>query len=482
MSKIVKYKFNIVAVSPLYFGDSEPKEIVVSADNKPIIFGNSIGGAFREYLKKNKKSEDIILRIMGGDDSSSSEVNENTFKESSIFISDGRMVSNHKTLNKDGTKIDAEYGSGKDKHKYNFKYLPEGSEFEFYVELDSLSLLKKLKEDKKQNKTSEKESINVFEEIVEIWAKGLNTQTLLLGGQKNNGFGRFKIKNLQKAEYEINCVEDLDRYIFKGNEQEIYTDVEFKQDDIINEDILLKMEGEFLYGVYQGFMAEEITGIQKKYSEQKRREVYYLPGSSIKGIVRTEVYLLLKRIILDGKKESNSSLEELKKVENKCNELFGDTKQKGKVQFSDLEIIDGKPILIERYERNKTQNKISAQKGNPKYIKIDRLTGSAYPGALKEQREIEGKATIIMRLDGTNKDKIGAWLFCLIYVLRRIGIGLVPLGGRTCIGLGEFLADNIEIKSNITETYETKELRSDSKNRLYCYFEAFKRWCYDERI
>lgn len=497
MSKIVKYKFNITAVSPLFFGDSKPGEIIMGSDNKPIIMGNSLGGAFRDFLKKKKVDEETILKFMGGDDTSNSKETENTFQESCIFISDGKFIAN-KNIDgnndsedirkvKEGTAIDAEYGSAKDKQKYSLRYLPENIEFEFCVELDSCSLLRNVIKEQKQALEEkdkleiEQEILKDFEKIIVTWAKGIYAQELLLGGQKNNGFGRFKIKEIQKAECEINSTEDLDIYIARNNRKENYQKINWQNLDsfntVQNVDIPINMHGEFSYGLYQGYFVKtedsenKVTGIQMKYSAQAGKDVYYLPASSIKGVVRNEISILLKRMITDNENE----------VEKKCNELLGGTEQRGKIQFTDVEIVNGEKVQIERYERIKDkENKsvIIPKEGNPKYIKIDRLTGGAYDSALKEQQEIQGHATIQLKLnlDDMDRENKGAYLFCLIYVMRRIGSGIVPLGGRTSIGLGQLFAEYVNVGKE-TAKFETSELHDNSRNVLQAYFDAFKRWC-----
>ncbi|MEW9107668.1 RAMP superfamily CRISPR-associated protein, partial [Paenibacillus sp.] len=422
MNRAVTYQFTIRAVTPAYFGDSKQGELVKNAHGQPLVLGNAIGGAVRDYLKRTAIPEELILKSMGGDQVS-------TFKESNLYISDGIVVCSDEVV-KEGTAIDPQYGSAKDMHKYTLYHLPEGTEITFRIESDELIDL----DDSSQQNDDGLLASSELEQIIGTLAEGLDTRQLRLGGQKSNGFGAFEIKELRKREFRLDSVEELERYIFNDRDKVEGTLIDWKTLNRFqpksSAGVSFSMNGCFPYGVYQSFKrndpsCKDMMGLQYKQGK------YYIPSTSLKGLIKNEIRLLLKRMKTAGATNAQE-LDEF--VEHKCAELFGSIDKKGKLVFFDA--ILEKTRLVE-IDRNTATNKDGTKAETcPVYIKIDRLTGGAYKSALKHQQEIQGEADIRLSLDDTVDGKLSPYIFPLIYVLRRIGAGDVPIGGRTAIGLG----------------------------------------------
>jgi len=455
MNQVIIYHFTIKAISPVYFGDSQAGELVTNAENKPVLLGNAIGGALRDYLKKTTIPAEIILKYMGGEDK---EGEKEKFRESGIYISDGE-VDCSKFCTKEGTAINPEYGTAQKMQKYTLKHWPEGTEIRFCIECNEWT--------KRGEGQAQQLCPAEFDKLIGTWARGIAEQKLLLGGQKSNGFGRFELEELEKTVFVFNNSAALDEYIFnrEGKPAQLVdwkrlAYYKLKPNDVIT----FCMEGQFAYGVYQGFTIER-NNLQNSYTltglQQKKQNGYFLPSTSLKGLIKSEVRLLLKRVTGDDGI-----------TEKKCNELFGDTEQKGKLVFSDVHIEGGKKVEIERYVRE--------EQGHPVYIKIDRLTGGAYSSAVKHQQEIQGMATIRFDLmEDSGNDGCNPYIFPLAYVMRRIGAGLVPVGGRTAIGLGQFAAGKVSVAlAHDWHELETDGLLSEpNREWLENHFDSFKRWC-----
>lgn len=455
-NQLLIYEFKIVAVSPIYFGGSKKGELIKDSKGQPILFGNSIGGALRNYLKLFDIT-DVISKYLGG------EQNEE-FLESLIYISDGNIELNDKIGHKEGTKINYKYGSAEKKHKYTIEYLPPNTVITFKVECEI------------QDKCSEE----TFEKIIGTWEKGFSKKEIKLGGQQNNGFGEFNLKQLNKIQHEFRTKDELDQYIFSLSETESRPTgslPSYKKKD--ENQIYFSLEGEFPYGVYQGFRDEgnsDLTGIQKRGND------YYLPATSFKGLVKNEIRILLSRFL----KDETSIL-------RKLDEIFGGHEQKGKIIFSDIVLKDSGKVTTKRFEKPKENKKdkknkeVSSEKSI--YIKIDRLTGSAFDGAMMKQREIYGNAVLNCILMDSDQDE-SPYIFPLFYVLKRIGEGFLPIGGRTSIGLGRFFGTKLELsckgESNaVEETFilnEQNDEQIDERNekqinKIKNYFAAFEGWC-----
>ncbi len=436
-NKLIIYEFEIEAVSPIYFGGSNKGELIKDSEDTPILFGNSIGGALRNYLESLEISKDIIIRYLGGQKGEE-------FLESTIYISDGNIKLNDKIYYKEGTKINHKHGSAEKNHKYTIEYLPPKTVITFNVECNI------------QDKYSEE----IFNKIIGTWEKGFEDRKIKLGGQQNNGFGEFKLNKLKQKEHIFRTEKDLDRYIFSLYEIEAKSVRNFESyEGSDKKQISFSLSGKFLYGLYQGFVDKnnsELTGLQNF------GDKYYLPATSFKGVVKNEIRILLSRFLID----ENVILKKL-------NEMFGDQDQKGKIAFSDVTLKNPKTVKTKRLKKDDNE---SSWKESSIYIKVDRLTGGVFDGAMIKQREICGDAVlkcILMDFD----QNVNPYIFPLIYVLKRIGEGLVPLGGRTSIGLGQFFSTEMELSGTVEESFIFNELDKYKIKKIKNYYDSFERWC-----
>ncbi|WGU92655.1 RAMP superfamily CRISPR-associated protein [Paenibacillus dendritiformis] len=464
MNRAMTYQFTIRAVSPVYFGDSKQGELVRNAQGEPIVLGNAIGGALRDYLKRTTISEELILKSMGG-------VQEAIFTESNLYISDG-IVACSDEVTKEGTAIDPEYGSAKDKHKYTLYHLPEGTEIIFRIESEELIEDELTESDKREGLF-----VSELEQIIGTWAEGIDNRQLRLGGQKSNGFGAFELIELRRSEFWLDCMEALEQYIFDKEKAEgtlIDWKVMKRFQIKSSQSITFSMSGCFPYGVYQSFSLDdpsckELMGLQHKQGK------YYIPSTSLKGLIKNEVRLLIKRM----KNAETADVQGLDKfVEQKCAEVFGSIDQRGKLIFSDVILEKARVVEIDRSAASNRDG--SEVDMHPIYIKIDRLTGGAYSSALKHQQEIQGEADIRFNLvvENTDEGMLHSYIFPLVYVLRRIGAGEVPLGGRSAIGLGQFAAETVGVEIGQERwDIEINELSKHNKEWLEACYQSFKGWC-----
>jgi CRISPR/Cas system CMR subunit Cmr4 (Cas7 group RAMP superfamily) len=485
MTEKTIYSFTLKARSPLSFGslESEIDMDLINTDTTIKVSGNSIGGALREYLKGNEvDKKEIILAYMGGEEPQSLENSQQKdsddsqskvkFIESSIYISDGKLTF-ASVKEKEGTSINSETGTATKHQKYTLKYFPRETKLTFTIECDV------------ENGKPVGKNIEVtFDELVKDWAAGFHKGEIRLGGEKSNGFGLLNVVSLEKKVFSFNDVEAIEEYIFHRKEKQFEkVDLAFlSANNENNSTIAFTLSGSFPYGVYQAFDDDSfsdkkvtITGLQKEDNQ------YYIPATSIKGLLRHEVSLLLQQI--SGSED---------KVNAKCGELFGDTNQQGKLQFTDVFIENSEQIRIEREDKDSSTL--------PIYIKIDRLTGGALKNALKHQNEVFGDAEINIELKDKRSLEDIPYVFPIVYALRRIGSGKVPIGGRTVIGLGEFYAHETiinhkgEKKLEIPNLTDSKELDERVVNQPIEYlidkpdvlqlleksFKSFERWVNDE--
>jgi len=429
VNKYVIYSFKVKASSPIHFGSVDDGEIIKDEKKDPILFGSSIGGAIRAYLKElglEKKAEDFlgseIIDAKKNDDNSGS-------IESRVYITDGSFE-NAKILKKDRVKINSELGVAERNHKFFTEYLPVGMILKFKIECS-------LKSDK---------DLTELRNIIGTIIAGMKSGAILLGGQKNNGFGLFKKAEVSEEIHDFTTPVKLDKFIFGEIEQKPDRDIDWNDFKLRNNDIrreTIRMQGVFKYGVYQKYVDEKnkdirITGVENN-------EIF---AFSIKGLFRSEFELLLNRVMKNSKDDNMRKLAD----------VFGGEEKVGKIRFHNMKIV----------EKANEEGECKKSNYDRKYIKIDRLTGGAIDGNLRTQREIQGVGEL--KLDYLLNDDF--FIFPLIYIFKKIATAQVSLGGRTATGLGEFRASSLTIGE---EEIEFRNMKENEKFRKY--YESFVGWC-----
>ncbi|MEK4372391.1 RAMP superfamily CRISPR-associated protein [Paenibacillus sp. FSL R5-0473] len=481
MSTRRRFTFTLRAKTPIHFGGNLQGALLLDGDDKPFVSGNSIGGALRSWL--NASSEVIsadIMYYLGGPKKSIDEKEE--FEESRVYISDGHLKlpdnplvidqGNAGLLAMEGTAVDPKTGSALNNHKYTRYDLPQGTELVFTVECDT----------NPEETTSPKEADITdaahvrlsFTKLIYTWATAIHRGELRFGGQKSNGHGRFSLEHLTCREFLFDSSEALEQFIFnrhKGEEKDCTEDARKYAEYISGHPTIeLSLKGHFPYGVYQSYTDREqskehgtqVTGLLRSVDE-----TYYLPGSSIKGILRHEMRRLLFRMLPD---QERSIAEREIRVDTLLQEWFGSQDKIGSVMVSNVVIDEVSEMNIER---------INNQNTKPTYNRIDRITGGVIDGALKTQNEVRGNAEIRLELrvgkDVEDVKYAEGKLFPLIYLLRNIGSGLLPLGGRTVIGLGQFEAKETEVYLNgdILRFSNTGPLDEKNQAELKDYYDLF---------
>ncbi|WP_059050896.1 RAMP superfamily CRISPR-associated protein [Paenibacillus senegalimassiliensis] len=453
MNSRERFTFTLKAETPVHFGGDSPGALLLDGDDKPFVSGNSIGGALRNWLNtRSTVSPVTVLHYLGGPD------DREEFIESQVYISDGYLYMPQGPFIMEGTAVDPKTGSARNNHKYKRYDLPKGTKLVFTVECDTEVTL-----------TAEAPERLSFEQLIYTCAAAIDRGELRFGGQKSNGHGCFALQHLTCQKFSFDSFVALDQFVFnrhsqKSNEEDRTESAKkYKQYISDHPATVLSLKGHFPYGVYQSYIdrsrddkqASQVTGLQRSTDGK-----YYLPGSSIKGLLRHEMRRLLFRMLQD-----QQELAELEaRVETIVQEWFGSQEKMGSVVVTDVVIDKAREMKSKRIEDSDS---------NPVYNRIDRITGGVIDGALKSQNEVRGDAEIRLELRAGADDE--GKLFPLIYLLRRIGSGLVPLGGRTVIGLGEFEAKETEVSYNgeMIRISNLDPLDDKSQSKLQGYYDRF---------
>ncbi len=420
------------------------------------MMGNALGGAIRSYLKNTSISQEDLLEFMGGVEIEADGKVKQKFKDSSVYISDVSIESSvvnsslRGLIEKEGTAIDGGSGTAAENQKYTLKCLPLNSKLEFQLEIKSF------KGDKKISK------------LIRTIAEGIESGEIRFGGHKNNDFGRASVENISISEYSFNKVEDLEHYLlckdvlkyedynlgcFRSISEKPYEVSESKK-----EYFTIEIDGCFPYGVYQSYTLEGdidstngITGIKNG----------KIPASSLKGLLRHETEKIINTLMPSTDDKDN-------KVQKKMNTMFGGKDAMGKVRVFDIEAPKDKVEVV----RDDKNDKEKADK-NPKYIKIDRLTGGKIDKALMTTIENKGKTKIKVNVLKENEE----YLFPILLSCINIAQGKLPIGGRTSIGLGIFESNIITLNKEKWDLMKDLQLNGKLRGLLEDYYTKFKGWC-----
>ncbi|MFC4600946.1 RAMP superfamily CRISPR-associated protein [Cohnella hongkongensis] len=472
------YEFVLEAVSPVAVGSRDSGAILKDASGNPFIPGTSIGGALRDYLNRSGESKQTVFQYLGGTEPSenaSPDVRpQQTFIESRIYISDGDIVSKDgqgqiQIGNKQGTAIDPQYRSALNKHFYTIEYLEPGFLVTFRIESDIEVA------DEESAKPDE------LERLIKVWALGIQGGSIRLGGHRNNGFGRFRVKSVGLRTYSFTDLAAIDAYIFNrythpSPPNPVKFDSDLNRTSSGQHVISIDIQGKFPYGVYQSFDDKETSGRNKGVAvtgplKNVDGQGWYIPSSSMKGLLRSEFRHLLLRMLVTQNRENPEEA-----VEYICAQLFGSTDQRGMLVVSDMKLdaAYAEEVVIKRPAKEEEKSVTL-----PIYVKIDRLTGSVMGSALKHQNEIHGNASWHLEL-WVNEvaGEEHPYIFPFVYMLRRIGSGKVPIGGRSSIGLGQFAATRIEISGGYwkKDHLQSEPLHQDDVEWLQRSYSAFEQW------
>lgn len=536
---VIEYKFKIRAKTPMRFGGSDKIEIVKDSDGKPFVMGNSIGGAIRSYLETDIKKDDLFL-FMGGekpeyenakggknDGKNDEEKKKTVFVKSGVYISDAK-ISNGETSEgnkgsdesenggnereseceisvktREGTRIDSETGSARENSKYEFEYIDKGAVLEFSIEAEVPAhaqggKCESAREDRPGGIKTKALEESQMDTVIRSIAKGIEIGRLIMGGQKNNSFGRFKLEHIEKKVWELASCEAIEDYISNREDSAQCLDFESGKGDFNKaaeaERTVIEMDGDFPFGVYQSYRIEKFGQDVSGILENK------LPASSLKGVLRHNVSAMIKAMgaknpdlkemqIFGGnyavpEGEAGKSGEAGVHAGKVCCydiELWGEEGEGSKA--SEIKVIRPEPGKSQakgeedssKYEKDSKEKMARSEweRTCPTYIKIDRLTGGNSNGALVKQVEMSGKAKLKVELLGEDAPK---FIFPVIYTLRRIGTGELPLGGKTSIGLGVFKAKSVKVNGQEIDILKDN-VEGPAMKTMKGYYEEFEGWC-----
>jgi CRISPR/Cas system CSM-associated protein Csm3 (group 7 of RAMP superfamily) len=296
ISSRIKITGTIKAQTPLHVGGlgTDPTvdlSLAVNGQNQIYIPGTSLAGAFRNWMTDH----DLPVNNLWGfqeDTSQKKDLQEKDKGHASFIIIDDAVVTLPKGAIaelRDHVGIDRIFGTASDKTKFDRAILPKGSRFPLEMTIDT-----------KKN--------DAIEQLIEQLLSALKQDGLRLGAAKTRGLGLIKISDLQRQDYDFRSFKatlaalKLQTASSKGQPYE-------PQQSIASQKLHLSIDWEPIGAVMvksgQDGVAVDILPLASRDNDQV---AFVLPGSAIKGALRSQAERILRTVLQvsgspDGKPE-----------------------------------------------------------------------------------------------------------------------------------------------------------------------------------
>lgn len=386
---VTKIKTKIKNISVLHIGNEAEELLVDDMTCLPILPATSIAGAFRAYLEdcvRDKNALDSLFGYMSGEG-----------VKSRLFISDayGKRYDLESR-----TRVCLNKKTGTAENPFTSKYIAENIEFVMEFKIES------------ETKEQLESDINMLGSCLHA----LNQQYIRFGAHKANGAGKFSIVQNEYETFDLYNQDSLCAYLLN---QESY-----KPFDVTNlgQSIpYLMLEAEVLLHtpLLIAGIDENTAGAANKISIRKKNGAYYIPGSSLKGVLRHHCERIAKYLKLD---------------DSLINALFGTNEGEGlagSVYFEDMDICDVKDRAS--YSR----------------IHLDAFTSGVMTGGQFADQPVTGKSIIrlyVRKAEGDTLYKVKMAIILLAF--RDLLSGVVSLGSGFNVGRGRLAAQSFTLQEN----------------------------------
>ncbi len=488
-----KLKINgtLIAETPLHvggIGGNTDTDMALAINGKGGFYipGTSIAGVLRSWCRKNYESNSkLIEKIFGYQETNGKKVGTASDEShaSFVLIEDAVVKNSAEVLTeiRDGVGIDRFYGTAADKTKYDREILPKGTQLDFEMTVEI---------DKSENAANVK---SIFGYLLEA----LENKELRFGGSRTRGLGRIKLKSEEIKEQQLKNFAGLKDDFLKqsSGEYSLINENPFKISELKGDlkpqekpqmEIIIDWSPVQSLMVKAGFEGIGVDTLPLTSGVEDKKVSLVLPGSSIKGALRTQAERIMRTLLQSSAKDlvfpeqiSNITL---------IDELFGakagnndDTKGLAALAVDDCyaeksfdqedwknvtigkTTENGDDVSYEKQELWKALRKLDGAdigvveevKKDTKNFKIahhnaiDRFTGGAADSALysvlvpnKISWNEINLSLDFSRLEGKEKQ----CLMLLLLVLRDLAENRLPLGFATNRGMGEIKVKSFGLK------------------------------------
>lgn len=398
----------LVLETPAHFGSGDSDGLVDmpllrdALEQKALLTGSTLAGALRGLLalRSPEQAEKLFGRVSGEES-----------RESWLIVDDAIGELPRLEL-RDGGAKNPKTGTAEDKKKFDFELLAAGTHFNINLEL----LVPRQEGD---------ELVEALATCLEDLANGL----ISLGKRKRRGFGRCKVSEWTVVRYNMTTPAGMFRWLDRDTRGA-------KKDPSISQLLLgraldpsalpwceleadFDLDGSLLIRSGSG-KAGEPDAVHLR-SHRDGKEVPVLSGTSLAGALRAAALRIANTL---GKQGNDVT-----------DQVFGARARDGE----EAEEMTASRLWVDEYEITRPAAKVQSR------LKIDRLTGGAFPGALYSEQPVFGQDAgvhIRLRLFEPTKGDVGL----LLLLLKDLWLGDLTLGGESGVGRGRVKGKNATLR------------------------------------
>ena len=502
-----------ITTSPISVGGMSSGAIVdlalaIDGQGSYYIPGTSLAGALRGWMERNY-GEDTVNRLFGFQSKKAEQGGHASF----ITIADIRIKSKNLDFEvRDGVGIDRDSGTAADKCKYDRAVLPKGTELPIHISIE-------------RDKEINDQSWIFYKDAIAHLLHAFKTGKIPLGAAKTRGLGRVKLKD--NSDWEVETQDFQTRkgvlaalgyqahqaeeklFVFDpatANSQAAYLTIAIHWHPV--EPVMVKAEGDGI--------AVDMLPLTSGNSDSSL--TFVLPGSSIKGSLRTQAERIVRTVLGLGIRSIKDASEYAKAEYAKADyptqinvplvgELFGKAakidksvengKQQGHIgALSAIDCYANLVISSEAWANIKSatseaelRNSLDAvglsDTKQAIHVAIDRWTGGAADQMLYSTLEPIGFdwEPILLEIDfGYLKELQHEAITIVLLFLRDLMLSKIPLGYGTNRGMGAIAVDSINItgsgfsKDLAPLNLENKNLDDLDRELLSTLSDKWKQW------
>lgn len=420
--------------SPAHFGNGDVDSLMDMPvlrdpiDKTFVLTGSSIAGALRAHLETNGVKGAQIAKTLFGD------LSNTVANESALVIYDARTEAKSSEL-RDNVKIDVKTRSAADQAKFDIEVIEADTRFSLRFDLH-----------RGANEQSFLDALGFalagLEGPTEILPSGNTVKRsgeIGLGKRKTRGFGYCHAGEWQIRRYNMAKFDDLLAWIKDDRSGALKS--ESIQDALGNLgrsakpsfllQATLSVDGSILIRT-DGTAEGNLNAPDAVHLKSRRRNghVPIVSGTSLAGALRARAVRILNSLNAYNEAKTNSFVEEMfGTAKNTSDAREGgsgeDTSHISKLRIKECAIENSLEYVHTR-------------------VKIDRFTGGAFPSGLFSEQpsfgEPNGKTHVTVELE--LRDPTKAQIGLLLFLIKDLWTGDLPLGGQSSIGRGRLKGES----------------------------------------
>jgi len=461
ISKRIKIMGTVTAQTPLHVGGlgTDPTvdlSLAVDGQNRSYIPGTSLAGAFRNWMEDCGLDINSIWGYQEEDKGHTRK--EDKGHASFIMIEDAVVTLPDGAIAelRDHVGINRVLGSASDKTKFDRAILPKGSCFQLKMTID-VAQAKPI-------------ALNSVEQLIDV----LRKDGLRLGAAKTRGLGLIKLTDLEWLEYDLSSFSGMVAALKKSGTP--YTPTAVCSSRLLHLSIYWKPIGALMVKSGQDGVSVDILPLV---SRDKNQVAFVLPGSAVKGAMRSQAERILRTVLrLDANyadklqdQLEGSSLELVHWLFGKSG--TGDKTEKVGFGRGALTVDDcfcEKKLDPENWQAVEQATDDPQAPGTLRgsldaagltetqqafHVAIDRWTGGAADqmlySALEPFKLAWEPIELSLDLERIEEPQRGAVQALLFLTLRDLALGRIPLGYGVNRGYGSLLVQKIVLKAAMPE-------------------------------